>query len=95
MSIILHGRRRAADGNPYIEGFPRTSKPKPAPAEKPRPAVLSEAEVERLRPPLQTRDEPKPTPPPVEPLTVSLYSPSDVLCALESTFGEALALLER
>jgi hypothetical protein len=41
------------------------------------------------------RSEPKPAPAAIEPVSVTLRSPSDVLGALEATFGEALALLER
>jgi hypothetical protein len=68
-----------------------------AAAPKPKPVVpgLNPAEVERLRPPATRAAEPQPAPASIEPVSVSLRSPSDVLGALESVVSESLALLER
>jgi hypothetical protein len=65
-------------------------------AAPPPPVVpgLDTADVERLRAD-DPAVEPEPAPAPIEPVSVSLRSPSDVLGALESVVAESLALLER
>jgi hypothetical protein len=79
---------------PGIEVNRRTL-PKPPPPSKIVPG-LDAAEMARLRPKKLSEVAPEIKPPaPIEPVSVSLRSPSDVLGALESVVSESLALLER